>query len=78
MIALSDDALATLLRLAEPLHPTLRSPFLRDVAEALRGHAEIGDGLVARIGREVQARYLRPPSIRAEPFEGGRNRSRSY
>jgi hypothetical protein len=83
MIALSDESLTMLMHLAAPLHPTLRSQFLAEVAEQLRGK-EIGGGLVARIAAAVQKRYLHPPTIRAEPHtrvaepEGGRNRSRSY
>jgi hypothetical protein len=59
MIALNDESMSMLLQLAGPIHPAERSQFLRDVAEQLRGHAEIGDGLIGRVAREVQARYLK-------------------
>ena len=39
-----------------------RDPFLRDVAERLRGH-EIGDGILHRTIAEVQARYWHPPDL---------------
>ena len=48
---------------AAPLLPRDRSLFLEDVAAALRGFDEIGDGVVARVAREVQRKYLRPPDL---------------
>jgi hypothetical protein len=41
---------------------TIARAFFEDVATALAGR-ELGDGLVGRICREVQARYLRPPDL---------------
>jgi hypothetical protein len=58
-IHLSDSQLEQLLRAAAPLAPKDRSPFLADVAEALRGQA-LGDGAVFRIIREIQGRYFHP------------------
>ena len=61
-IHLSDSQLEQLLRAAAPLAPKDRSPFLADVAEALRGQA-LGDGAVFRVVREIQERYFRPPEL---------------
>jgi len=54
----SDEALATLRRIVDTLHPSDRSQFMRDVAVELRKHETIGDGLVSRIAAEVHARYF--------------------
>ena len=59
-IHLSDSQFEQVLRAAAPLSPEDRSPFLADVAAALRGQ-ELGDGAVFRVIREMQERYFRPP-----------------
>jgi hypothetical protein len=60
-IALSDTQLDTIVRLAGPLPPPDREVYLREVAAALDGHEEIGDGFVARVCAEVQRRLWHPP-----------------
>jgi hypothetical protein len=62
-LALSDESLSTLLRLAQPLAPADRSQFLLDVADELRSYAVLGDGLIARVASTVQRRHLRPPDL---------------
>jgi hypothetical protein len=64
LIALSDEALDTLLSLAGPIEPALRDPFLRAVAAELGKHRpeEIGVGLVSRTARALQREFLRPRS----------------
>lgn len=62
----SDEALATLRRIVDTLHPSDRSQFMRDVAVELRKHETIGDGLVSRIAAEVHARYFRAPDVPRE------------
>jgi hypothetical protein len=47
-IALSDTQMDTIVRLAGPLPPPDRDVYLREVAAALDGREEIGDGFVAR------------------------------
>jgi hypothetical protein len=64
-IAISDRAMSRLLELAQPLAPPDRGQFLQDIAAELRGRGDLGDGLVVRVAREVQRRYLRLP----EPVE---------
>jgi hypothetical protein len=61
-IHLSDSQFEQILRAAAPLSPEDRSPFLADVAAALRGQ-ELGDGAVFRVIRETQERYFRPPEF---------------
>jgi hypothetical protein len=51
--------MSQVLRSAQPLAPADRSEFLRDVATALQGR-EIGDGVIGRVCREIQARYRHP------------------
>jgi hypothetical protein len=57
-LKLSDSQLDQVLRAAHPIGVRDRDAFLQDVAAELRGR-EIGDGLVARVVREVQSRYWR-------------------
>jgi hypothetical protein len=65
-IALSDVGLQVLIELSRPLPPPDREAFLLSVAAELREHADpVGDGLLFRVAREVQRRYLRVP----EPAE---------
>jgi hypothetical protein len=62
-IALTDEQLGHVMRAAEVLHPVDRGPFLERIAQRLRGVEMIGDGLVARIAREVQREFFRPPDL---------------
>jgi hypothetical protein len=62
-LALSDAQLDIVFRLAAPLLDVDRSAFLEDVARALGGLPEVGDGIVARICAEVQRRYWRAPEF---------------
>jgi hypothetical protein len=62
-LALSDVQLDIVFRLAAPLLDVDRGPFLEDVARALGGLPEIGDGVVARVCAQVQRKYWRPPEI---------------
>jgi hypothetical protein len=64
-IPLSDVAMATLMQLASPLAVEDRGLFLRDIAARLQDEPAIGDGVVIRIAREAQRRYLKP----VEPVE---------
>jgi hypothetical protein len=57
-IALSDEALTMLFQLAEPLSPSDRGEFLECVAQRLQGR-EIGDGVIARVAREVISDFRR-------------------
>jgi hypothetical protein len=58
---LSYTQIDTILRLAGPLSPQDRDVYLREVAAALDGREEIGDGFVARVCAEVQRRLWHPP-----------------
>jgi len=72
-LALTDEQIDTLTRIAAPLHPRDRKPFLEDVTRALNGR-ELGDGLLHRIAIECQRRYWSPPAIDARSTA----RSRAY
>ena len=62
-IALSDAELDAILNLAQPLDPAMRDPFLRAVAIELARYqpAELGPGLINRVGRLLQKEFWSPP-----------------
>jgi hypothetical protein len=60
-LALTDTQLDIVFRLAAPLLAADRPAFLEDVARALGGLPEVGDGIVARTCAEIQRRYWTPP-----------------
>lgn len=53
MLRLSDDQLTVLMRLAQPLQPQCRDAFLRILAYELEGRADVGDGELHRVAREI-------------------------
>jgi hypothetical protein len=64
-LRLTDDQFATVLRAAEPLHPRDRAGFVAAVAAVLAGQtatrfgcSRMADGLVSRVCRELQRRFL--------------------
>ena len=61
MFSLSDSELNVILNLAAPLDPAMRDPFLRAVAIELARHPAdaIGPGLLQRLGRDLQRRFLK-------------------
>jgi hypothetical protein len=66
-LALSDAQLSQILHCAAPLATRDRSAFLMDVAAALQSSDVVGDGLVGRLCRDLQRKYLRPADMQAEP-----------
>ena len=62
-LALTDAQLTAIMSAAEPLEAHDRTLFLEDVAAALQGLVEIGDGLVHRVASEMQRRYWRAPDL---------------
>jgi hypothetical protein len=62
-LALTDSQLDAVYDAARPLQPIDRSRFLEDVAAALGGCSDVGDGQLARIVREMQKRYFDPPQL---------------
>jgi hypothetical protein len=60
-LRLSDEQLAAVLRVATPLAAADRDAFLQAIADALRGHAEVGDGTLFRVLREMH-RFREQPS----------------
>jgi hypothetical protein len=76
-IALTDAPLSAVFEAARPLAVASRDAFLLDLAAALAGIADPGDGDVARAIRAVQRKHFDPPlstDERAEPHHRGPNR----
>ena len=63
MSKLSSDQLETILRAARPLARGDHDAFIADVTEALANCAELGEGVVHRVVRDVQRRYWSPPAL---------------
>jgi hypothetical protein len=61
LIYLSDDELGAVMRAALPIAVDRRDAFLREVASALSGCAEIGPGTVHRICAATQREFFDPP-----------------
>jgi hypothetical protein len=68
-IRLTDAQLTAVFDAARPLAVANRDAFLLDLAVALQGQANLGDGTVFRLIREVQRRHFDPPQFadRSEP-----------
>jgi hypothetical protein len=69
-VKLTDAQLSAVFEAARPLQPADRDAFLVDLAGALQGQENLGDGTVFRLIREVQRRYFDPPDLtdgRAQP-----------
>jgi hypothetical protein len=62
-IALTDDQMDHVLRIAEPLDPQLRSAFLGALAHALQSEPIVGDGLLYRLARELRRQFWSPPDL---------------
>jgi hypothetical protein len=75
-IRLSDDQLAELMRLAQPLAPPCRDAFLRILAHELRGKPDVGDGELHRIASDViRANRLFDPPIGIDEDGAGSSRA---
>jgi hypothetical protein len=62
-LKLTDDQLASVMRIAEPLHPHDRAAFLILLASRLRGVGVLGDGIVSRVARETVREFWRAPQV---------------
>jgi hypothetical protein len=62
-IRLTDEQMDAVLAAARPLRVVDRDAFLQDVAAALQGRPELGDGAVYRVLAEVQRRHHDPPQL---------------
>ena len=69
-LALDDAQITTIMRSARVLAPRDRDEFMRSVAQVLQQQPELGDGIVARVCREVQRRYWRAPEVEARGAGG--------
>jgi hypothetical protein len=66
-IRLTDSQLDAALRAARPLRVEDRDAFLQEVARALEGRSEIGDGTIYRVLAEAQRRHHDPPLMDHQP-----------
>jgi hypothetical protein len=66
-VRLTDQQFADIMRAAQPLQAADREAFLRAVADRLRDVADLGDGQVARVCRELQHEFLHPPQLTRTP-----------
>jgi hypothetical protein len=76
-LRLTDSQITAVFEAARPLAVASRDAFLLDLAAALAGITDPGDGDVARAIRAVQRRHFDPPlstDDRAEPHHRGPNR----
>jgi hypothetical protein len=64
-IALTDAQLTAVFEAARPLAVASRDAFLLDLASALQGIVDPGDGDVARAIRAVQRKHFDPPQLNA-------------
>ena len=71
-LALTDDQLTIVRRLAEPLQLAERAGYLKRVAQLLRGHAEIGDGVVHRAAEQAQREFTRSTVLEDRRPNGGK------
>jgi hypothetical protein len=62
-IRLTDEQMDAVFRAARPLRVADRDAFLQDVAAALQGRPELGDGDVYRVLADVQRRHHDPPMM---------------
>jgi hypothetical protein len=65
-LELTDDEKNLILSLAAPIDRARRDQFLREVAAAIeeRAASEIGEGLLHRVARGLQRRFVDPPDLR--------------
>jgi hypothetical protein len=68
-LRLTDSQITSIFAAARPLAVQDRDPFLQEVATALAGISDPGDGDVARAIRAVQRKHFDPPQFdeRSEP-----------
>jgi hypothetical protein len=57
-IGLTDEQMSMVYSASAPLEPRARSAFLAELANALRGRGEIGDGELHQVIRETQRKYF--------------------
>jgi len=71
-LRLSDSELGHVMSAAHVLAPADREMFLRQVAAVLELQPTLGDGLVARVCREIQARFWHAPDLDTRPAKYAR------
>jgi hypothetical protein len=71
-LALTDSEISHVMSAARVLSVADRDAFLRHVTTVLADLPVFGDGVVARVCREVQSRYWRAPELDERPHAGGK------
>lgn len=71
MLALTDDQMNIVTKLAEPLLYVDRAGYLRRVAELLRGR-ELGDGIVYRAAQQAQTEFRRMTVLEDQQLHSGK------
>ena len=74
MVSLSDTELSAVMDAARPIPPRSRDQFLCEVASELAKHDELGPGLVGRVVRDLQPRFLVAPVFMASGNRSPRSR----
>jgi hypothetical protein len=69
MFTLSDACADLAWRLAQPLAPADRERFTQELRERLRAEPEIGEGIVHRVGRDLQRKYFAGNTTIADAIE---------
>jgi hypothetical protein len=76
-LALSDDQMNIITKLAEPLLHIDRGPYLQRVAQLLPGQPEIGDGVVHRAAEQAQREFRRSVTLEDRGHAGKYAQSRT-
>jgi hypothetical protein len=71
-LALDDSQITTIMSFARPLSPDDRDVFLQRVANVLAGQPVLGDGIVARVCREIFKEHWKAPELDVRPGKHGR------
>jgi hypothetical protein len=71
MLALTDEQIDIVRRLAEPLQYGDRGAYLMRVAELLRGR-DLGDGIVHRAAEQAQKEFRRSVALEDRQIHGGK------
>ena len=69
-LALHDSQIATIMAACRPLSTADRESFLHHVAAVLATQPELGDGVVARVCKQVFREHWKPPELDTRPHGG--------
>jgi hypothetical protein len=69
-LALTDSEITTIMAACRPLSPDDRESFLQHVAAVLAAQPVLGDGVVARVCREIFKQHWKAPELDTRPAGG--------